>query len=86
MDEVMKSIHDYGRDHAGLPAPESSAKPTEDSDAYGAHIEALLKQGDFAQLEKIAQQNRVEKGRLLGAKQLRPVTATKYSVRVLCFP
>jgi hypothetical protein len=80
MDDVMKGIHDYGRDHAGLPAPESSAKPTEDSDAYGAHIEVLLKQGDFAQLEKIAQQNRVEKGRLLGGiwKNFEFFTGTAY--------
>src|SRR6266516_7496321 len=66
MDAVMKTIHDCGRDHHGLLIPGSSAKPDESADLYTAHISNLMVHADFAQLERIAQQNRVEKGRLLG--------------------
>lgn len=66
IDTIMKTVRDYGTGHAGLLAPEDSAKPDEADGLYRAHISALLVQGDYAQLEKLAQQNRVEKGRLLG--------------------
>ena len=66
MDVVMKTIHDYGLGHPGLLSPGSSAKPDEADNLYRVHISNLLVQEDFAQLEKIAQQNRVEKGRLIG--------------------
>ena len=63
---VMKTIQDYGRDHHSLLTPGSLAKPDEPDALYSAGIKNLLVQEDFAQLEKIAQQNRIEKGRLLG--------------------
>ena len=63
---VMKTIQDYGRDHHSLLTPGSLAKPDELDGLYSARIKNLLVQEDFAQLEKIAQQNRMEKGRLLG--------------------
>ena len=63
---VMKAIQDYGRDHHSLLTPGSLAKPDELDGLYSARIKNLLVQEDFAQLEKIAQQNRMEKGRLLG--------------------
>jgi hypothetical protein len=64
---VMKAIHDYGSDHPGLLMPALSAKsPDETDEAYDAKIEQLIVKRDFAQLEKIAVQNRVEKGRVLG--------------------
>ncbi len=66
MDVVMKTIHDYGLDHSGPLSPGSSTKPDETDDLYRAHISNLVAQEDFAQLEKIAQQNRTEKGRLIG--------------------
>lgn len=66
MDVVMKTIHDYGRDHNALLFPGGSAKPDETDTLYSAHIATLLAQEDFAQVEKIAQQDRIEKGRLLG--------------------
>ncbi len=66
MDVVMQTIHDYGSGHAGLLSPGSSAKPDENDELYRAHINSLLVQQDFAELEKIARQNRTEKGRLLG--------------------
>jgi hypothetical protein len=63
---VMKTIQDYGRDHHSLLTPGSLAKPDEPDGLYSARIKNLLVQEDFAQLEKIAQQSRIEKGRLLG--------------------
>jgi len=63
---VMKAIQDYGRDHHSLLTPGSLAKPDELDGLYSARIKNLLVQEDFAQLEKIAQQNRIEMGRLLG--------------------
>jgi len=66
MDVVMKAIHSYGSGHAGLLSPGSSAKPDEPDELYSPRIKNLLVQEDFAQLEKIAHQNRIEKGRLLG--------------------
>jgi Domain of unknown function (DUF4034) len=67
MDAVMKTIHNYGRGHSGVLSPGSSTKPNEAEDVYGARIGKLMAQEDFAQLEKLAQQDRTEKGRLLGA-------------------
>jgi hypothetical protein len=66
LDDLTKTIHDYGRDHNPLPFPATSEKPTEDSGLYRAHVNTLVVQGDFAQLEKIVQQGRTEKGRLIG--------------------
>ncbi len=63
---VMQSIHDYGRGHQALLAPGSAEKPDQTDEAYSAHIRNILAQEDFAQLEKLARQNRIEKGRLLG--------------------
>jgi hypothetical protein len=66
MEVVMKTIHDYGQNHAGLLFPANSDKPTESAEVYAARINALLAQEDFARLEKIGRQNRDEKGLLLG--------------------
>jgi len=66
MDVVMKTVHDYGSGHAGLLSPGSSAKPEENDEPYTAHINSLLMQQDFGELERIAKQNRTEKGRVLG--------------------
>jgi len=62
----MRAIHNYGHDHQSLLFPGSSDKPEETDAAYSAHISIILVQEDFAQLEKIARQNRIEKGRLVG--------------------
>lgn len=63
---VMQSIRDYGRGHQGLLSPANSTKPDQADAPYSAHIRSVLFQEDFAQLEKIATQNRVEKSRLIG--------------------
>jgi hypothetical protein len=65
-DAVMQSIHDYGRGHQALLSPTTSAKPDQPDVPYSAHIRSVLFQEDFSQLEKIAKQNPVEKGRLIG--------------------
>ncbi len=62
----MQVVHDYGRGHQSPPFPASDALPDETDEKYSAHITSFFVQGDFAQLEKIAQQNRKEKGRLIG--------------------
>jgi hypothetical protein len=64
----MKAVHDYGRNHSSPVASRASEKPVETYEHYYAHITDLLVQEDFTQLEKIAQQNRVEKGLLLGGR------------------
>ena len=65
-DAVMQAIRNYGRGHQSLLSPITSAKPDQPDVPYSAHIRGLLFQEDFAQLERIAAQNRVEKGRLIG--------------------
>jgi Domain of unknown function (DUF4034) len=67
MNAVMKTIHDYGSAHQWVLSAGAPTKPTESEDDYGLRIAKLVAQEDFAQLEKIAQQDRAEKGRLLGA-------------------
>jgi hypothetical protein len=62
----MDVVRDYGRGRQGPLSPSAPRKPEETDDQYRAHISNLLVQEDFAQLEKIAQQNRMEKGRLIG--------------------
>lgn len=65
-DPVTKAIHDYGRNSSNRLAPRAPEKPVESPEHYQAYITSLLVQEDFPQLEKIAQQNRTEKGLLLG--------------------
>ena len=66
MDKAMQAIRDYGRGHQPSPGTSASEKPDQTDEAYSAHIRNILVQEDFAQLEKIAEQNRIERGRLLG--------------------
>jgi hypothetical protein len=66
MNLVMQSIHDYGRGHQPQPAPLPTAMPQETESLYGAHVNNLFVQEDFAGLEKLAQQYRVEKDRVIG--------------------
>jgi hypothetical protein len=61
IETVMQAVHAYGRDHQ-ITSAATSWKSGETDAAYQADITALLVEEDFAQLEKIAQQNRVEKG------------------------
>ncbi len=65
-DAVMKTVREYGSDSPGMLAPGAFAKADEKGDVYRDRLASLLLQGDYTQLEKIAAQNRTEKGRLLG--------------------
>ncbi len=62
----MHIIRDYSRGHHSPPMPIPFTPPTESEEAYEAHVRELFAQEDFLQLEKIAQQNRIEKGLLTG--------------------
>lgn len=62
----MKAVHDYGRTHDSSPLPVASGDPSQTEDLYQAKINVLVINGDFAELEKIGQQNRAERVRLLG--------------------
>lgn len=63
---VMKAIHDYGQGHqsAIFPAPESV--PQETDEQYAAAVNDLFVHENFVALEKMEQQNRMEKGRVAG--------------------
>jgi Domain of unknown function (DUF4034) len=66
MDLVMQAVDDYGRGHQASVLPPPSPIPQQTEDEYMAEIKEALLESDFAQLEKIAQQNRIERGLLLG--------------------
>jgi Domain of unknown function (DUF4034) len=66
MDLVMKAVHDYGRGHQASALAPPSPIPQETDDEYRAKVKEALLESDFAQLEKMAQQNRTERGLLLG--------------------
>ncbi len=63
---VRQAVLDYSRGHQALLTRNVVEKPDQTDEAYTAHIRNILVQEDFAQLEKIAQQNRIEKGHLIG--------------------
>src|SRR5689334_1351113 len=65
-DTLMKTIREYGVGHKGTLTPDSPTKPDETDEAYSARIRALMAKEDFAQLENIQQQNRADRGRLIG--------------------
>lgn len=74
MTTVMQAVRDYGHGHqptapslAKAPAAQDSTSDPSDLDGpYQAHIGLVFAQGDFAQLEKIANQVRSDKSRLSG--------------------
>lgn len=65
MDTVMQTIRSYGRGHQGTPAPAPSGVPDATSATYMENIRTLLDQGNYAELEAIAQTNRSERGRFV---------------------
>jgi hypothetical protein len=62
----MQVVRDYGRGHQALLSPGTTETPNETGEAYSDRIKKLTSRGKFAELEKIARQNRSEKGRVLG--------------------
>ncbi len=96
-EEITQAIRDYGRGHLPLAISNPAEKPSESSQSYEQRITSLLMQRDFAQLEKIAAQNRLEKARLVGgiwknyefmvacaypATEGKPIDAAAYSARM----
>jgi hypothetical protein len=65
MEVVMQTIRDYGRGHQGTPAPPVSSLPDATDATYREHVRSLLAEGNYAELESIAQTNRSERGRFL---------------------
>jgi hypothetical protein len=66
MNVTLQAIHDYGRGHQPAPAPTPTSLPDETDTQFKAHIANLLAEENFAQLEQIAQQLRVDKSRVKG--------------------
>src|SRR5271154_907333 len=66
IETVMQAIHDYGRGHQVLPPPAASTATAETEEGYQADIGLLLAEENFAELEKIAAQNRTERGLFVG--------------------
>jgi hypothetical protein len=65
MDTVMQIIHAYGRGHQGTPAPALPEFPDTAEMAYGERVHSLLEQGNYAELESLAQINRSDRGRFI---------------------
>ncbi|HXN26953.1 MAG TPA: DUF4034 domain-containing protein [Candidatus Acidoferrales bacterium] len=63
---VMQAVHDYGRGHQVLPPPAASTATSETEEGYRTDISLLLAEENFAELEKIAAQNRAERGLFVG--------------------
>jgi hypothetical protein len=66
MDQMMQAVHDYGRGHQSSVLTPPSPIPQETEADYMAKIKEAVLESDFALLEKEAQQNRAERGLLLG--------------------
>jgi len=65
MDVVMQTVRSYGAGHQGTPAPALSGLPDTNEATYADHVHSLLDQGNYAELESIAQTNRLERGRFV---------------------
>jgi hypothetical protein len=65
MDTVMQTVRSYGRGHQGTPAPALAGLPDTAVATYVDHVRNLLDQGDYAELESLAQTNRLERGRFV---------------------
>jgi hypothetical protein len=66
IETVMQAVHDYGRGHVALPPPAAPTANAEADEGYRADIGLSLAEENFAQLEKIAEQNRAERGLFVG--------------------
>jgi Domain of unknown function (DUF4034) len=66
METVMKAVRDYGRGHQSAISPGPPSVPAETDEQYAARINNLFLGENFAELEKMEQQNRIEKGRVRG--------------------
>jgi len=62
----MKTVRDYGRGHQAAISPAPASVPQETDEQYAGSINNLFVHENFAELEKIEQRNRIEKGRVAG--------------------
>lgn len=62
----MHIVREYGRGHQGTPAPAPPETPDTGIAVYAQRVHSLLEQGDYAELESLAQINRSERGRFVG--------------------
>jgi hypothetical protein len=66
IDTVMQTVRSYGHRHQGTPAPAPSNLPDKTEEQYEVQVRTLLLEENYAELEKIAQTNRTERGRFVG--------------------
>lgn len=66
MDTVMHAVDSYGLGHNATVLPPPSPITKETDDEYTARVKDAFIDSDFALLEKMAQQNREERGLLFG--------------------
>jgi hypothetical protein len=66
IETVMKIVRDYGRGHQSTISPAPRSVPEETDQQYAATINNLFVHENFAELEEIEQQNRIERGRVAG--------------------
>jgi hypothetical protein len=66
IETVMKTVRDYGQGHQSAISPAPTSVPEQTDEQYAATINNLFVHENFAELEKIEQQNRIEKGRVAG--------------------
>ena len=66
IETVMKTVRDYGRGHQSAVSAAPASVSEETDEQYAATIDNLFVHENFAELEKIEQQNRIEKGRVAG--------------------
>jgi hypothetical protein len=66
IETVMKTVRDYGQGHQSAIFPAPTSVPEQTNEQYAATINNLFVHENFAELEKIEQQNRIEKGRVAG--------------------
>ena len=66
IETVMLAVHAYSGTHITLPPPSAPTADSEADEAYRADIGLLLAEENFAELEKIAEQNRTERGLFVG--------------------
>ena len=66
IETVMKTVRDYGRGHQSAVSAAPASVSEETDEQYAATIDNLFVHENFAELEKIEQRNRIEKGRVAG--------------------
>jgi hypothetical protein len=66
VDIAMQTVRDYGRGHAESVVPPPTPIPQEQDVDYRVNLEHMILESKFEELEKIARENRAERGLLQG--------------------